>query len=492
MKANSEINVLFPPYPLVAAKGDLRTDDISAIQAIINFAQNNGYGTVFLPYTPNGYKLGDTLTVDPSKIQLKGEGVKLNFINTGIGINFASSSSLNVTYSNNIRPLEGFEIIGLGRNISTTSVGIQFSNTTGNYAPMVNVKNCSIRGFYKGITWGCNTWLTTHDKVNVYDCVYDVFFPNGLVNAGEQLAFNNCAFFNSDYGIYNAGCQMRFTNCSFDYINYKFIECTGGAVIWLSNPHIEGSSDNDHWLYASGSTSTIVLQGGSIAINGTKTNYSIGRGAASDGGIHLDSVFLLFGNNGVYSKQTLVTGWGTCRNLLPYANALSKVNIQGVDNCNYLINGTFEITTVDEWTSEGTANSSYDKTTFRGGTTSQKFAATSGQWIKKLIDVPCLPGQKPKLSIWLKFNFNNSVDKYYITAYFLDALGKQQSSSTYTLTIDSTLVNATQWQLFKINPYTPGYPGVRNCRFIIQQASPTNLSDGLACMWVDDAILTIE
>lgn len=55
------INIMYPTAPLLGAKGDGVTDDTSTIQAIINYANSNGYSYVFLPPTTNGYKINGTI-----------------------------------------------------------------------------------------------------------------------------------------------------------------------------------------------------------------------------------------------------------------------------------------------------------------------------------------------------------------------------------------------------------------------------------------------
>jgi hypothetical protein len=289
-KRNTELNIMSPPVPMVAAKGDNITDDTAAIQNIVNYAQNNGYGTVFFPYTSNGYLLSSTLTIDVSKIKVVGDGVKLNFTNSDIAIKFISPS--NNVYANLLRQISGLEIIGPGKSV-TTSIGIQFADTTGNYAPLIDIRNCFIHEFYKDVTWSNNTWLTTFTKCGFEHCFYDVYFPTGLSNSGENIVFDGCYFFNGDNGVYNAGCQMRFTNCSFDYLTSRFVQCVNGGVCFLDNCHIEGNADNDYWLYTFGSNSLIIVKGGTLTIAGAKTNYNIGQGNNSDGGIHLSNVYLL-------------------------------------------------------------------------------------------------------------------------------------------------------------------------------------------------------
>ena len=65
------INVLYPPHPLTAVKGDGITDDHPAIQAIIDLLISQGGGKVFFPAPPVNYLITKQLEVD-ANIELTG------------------------------------------------------------------------------------------------------------------------------------------------------------------------------------------------------------------------------------------------------------------------------------------------------------------------------------------------------------------------------------------------------------------------------------
>jgi hypothetical protein len=490
----TELNVLNPPSSLIVAKGDNTTDDTSAIQAIINYAQSNGYTSVYIPNTTNGYKLTGTIIIDISKTKIISDGAKLNFSNSGIAIQFITSSASAYNYP--LRPISGLEIVGAG-STNTATIGIQFSDSTGDFAPHIKFHNCVIHEFYKGVTWSNNTWLTSFNECNFYHCEYDVYFPSGLTNSGENIVFNNCVFFNGDYGIYNAGCQMRFVNCSFDYLNKRFIQSVTGGICLLDGCHIEGNADTDYWLYVSGSQSSILVKGGTLAITGAKTAYQIGQSNSSDGGIHLQNLYLIINSGGSYALQSLITGTGTVKNLLPYSGIAMR---QGIDILNYLAQGGFEAGNTAEWTSDGTVAPTIDNTTSHSGTQSMKYASTSANYISMYHDVSCNPGDKPKCSFFFKANFNGSADTFYIIAQYFDALGNAINPPTYTLSISSgsipTALNGVNptsgWALYNCNPFSPAPAGAVKCRFKFRQCNPSTKSDGLATGWWDDILLTVD
>ncbi|WP_445506786.1 glycosyl hydrolase family 28-related protein [Niallia sp. 03190] len=70
------INALYPPVPLVGAKGDGVTDDTSTIQALINFIELNRYSTL---YCPGSLYLINGALVVKSQITIKGEHISNGF-----------------------------------------------------------------------------------------------------------------------------------------------------------------------------------------------------------------------------------------------------------------------------------------------------------------------------------------------------------------------------------------------------------------------------
>jgi hypothetical protein len=57
------LNVLYPPKPLVGAKGNGVTDDTAAIQALLDYANTNGLKSVYFPPTTNGYAINGQLNL---------------------------------------------------------------------------------------------------------------------------------------------------------------------------------------------------------------------------------------------------------------------------------------------------------------------------------------------------------------------------------------------------------------------------------------------
>jgi hypothetical protein len=488
---NKSIDALYPPIPAIPCILDNVADDTTALQNLINFAQLNNIKTVFIPYTTTGVKLSGTITIDPTKILLLGNHTKFNFSNDGIAVKFATSSVMGMY--DHIMGIEGIELTGANTDgLHTNTVGVQFSDNTGNYAPGVGIRKCKIHEFNKGMTWSNNTWLTRVIESEIWHCTTAIYFPSGTTNSGEQIIFDKSDIFNCDNGVYNSGCQMRFNQCSFDYINYKYVNSGGGGYTTLNDCHVEGDKDFDYWLYTSGSNSMILMKGGSIGVKGTKSAYPVGNGLTSDGGIHLENVLYLKIGTGSYNFPGLITGWSTSRNLLPYVAGTAISSVMGTDYANYLTNGSFENTGINEWTSVGTGVGGYDSTIKHSGSNSFKMASQSAKYVQYQIDIPCTPMQKPKMVIWANINFGTSNDTVTITSQYIDSLGRVLGSA-YALTLTKNSSNVNTWKMYRTNPTTPAVFGTVKCRFILQQASSTTLSDGLLVSAnFDDAIIVVE
>jgi hypothetical protein len=498
-------NVLYPPAPLVGAKGDYYlsdgsinpspTDDTTAIQNILA----NVKGLIYFGDASKGYKISGTLTLDYVKNSLFGDGATLYFTNLGTGINIASSNSLPNNGYRNTGIIQGLFLQNSNGQNTSGSTGLLFGGTNVAGHNLV-VKNCLIDGFYTGVNFSSNAYLVTFDHVGIQHSNWCVNFPTGITNSGENIRFINCVLANATNGVNINASQFRFTNCSFDYITNKYVSCLTGGVAFLENCHVEGNSDTDYWLYTNNSNSQIIMKGGTIAVSGSKANYFVGQGNNSDGGIHLSNIyFIVVNGSSTYAKQTLITGWGSSKNILPFVGA-GQQNRQGHDTFNYLAQGGFEAGTTAEWTSDGSVAPTVDNTTAHSGTQSMKYASTSANYISMYHDVPCNPGDKPKFSGFFKANFNGSADTFYVIAQYFDALGNALSPSTYTLSISSgsipTALNGVNptsgWALYSANCTTPAPAGAAKCRFKLRQCNPTTKSDGLAVGWWDDILLTVD
>jgi hypothetical protein len=93
----SEINVKCPPTPLVGAKGDGITDDSSALQAIMDYAKDNGYMGVYFPI--GWYVIGTELIIKTNQFSIRGSGMCSSFLKisgTHNGLNLGNYERLTV------------------------------------------------------------------------------------------------------------------------------------------------------------------------------------------------------------------------------------------------------------------------------------------------------------------------------------------------------------------------------------------------------------
>lgn len=86
-----EINVKYPPSPLIGAKGDGVSDDTSAIQNIIDYVRDNGGGKILIPY--GEYLITATLKIY-SNIEIVGSGTPTSIIKNNRGYVFEAVGSV--------------------------------------------------------------------------------------------------------------------------------------------------------------------------------------------------------------------------------------------------------------------------------------------------------------------------------------------------------------------------------------------------------------
>jgi hypothetical protein len=474
-------HVLYPPAPLVAAKGDNITDDTTAIQNILA----NVNGAIYFGDVSKIYKISGTLTLDHTKNSLVGDGATLLFSNLGTAIAIAAPTANNYA---NTGYIQGLYLKNSNGGTVSGSKGLLFGGSTvGGHN--ITIKNSLLDGFYTGASFGNNAYIIEFENVGIIHSTWCVDYPSGLTNSGENITFRKCIFANSPNGVRAYGSEMTFTDCSFDYITGRFVDAEAGAWIRLNNCHVEGNSDTDYWLYASTASDTFIyMTGGSITVAGNKSAYRVGYGGSGDGGIYLKDVYFQLTGGSTYSFSTIATGKGRSSGILPFNNSYK---IMGHDNDNLLFYGGFENNAFTEWTVfAGTAL--IDATQAHSGTYSLKFASASGSYISLYRDFSLIPGQYPRMGFWAKANFNGSVDNFTVLAIYYDTLGNSINPFTTTLTFSAAGTNPANWTYYVVSPTTPAPAGATKVRFFLQQASSGTHSDGLATMWFDDIIVTLS
>lgn len=323
------INVLHPPVPLIACKGDGTTDDTSVAQNIINSANTNGYSSVYFQPTTNGYVINGTLTLY-SGLTVFGQRTKITSASTTAVTAIFFSNGLN-----NVK-VHGFRIFSTNNQVrptgwtgqSSNRTGVQFSGCNDCFAfdlygeqleYLVKIDSTSsnntikdvetvnvLQPIYIGITTGtflenCNLGMPTdlncdpHDhhiyisqgsniQGNNITCNQGCGFAIQIYNvAGTQVSninFTNLILKNVRAGLYaTLATNVTFTNVDIDGINSDVVSQVSAlyvtdAEMFVENLKIKniGNLQGGQLFYADGATSaTLKVNGGYIDNGGTAT-----------------------------------------------------------------------------------------------------------------------------------------------------------------------------------------------------------------------------
>jgi len=219
-----EINVMYPPSPLVACKVDGVTNDTVALQAIQDFIGLNVGGTI---YIPQGICVA-TLQLD-TNVKLKGAGWLKSFIKC--------PNNAGVSNNNGVVQTRGFNPSATLWNYYTPyptgiSMGVQIedicidgnaaNNTTGNglclyggkflfrQLAVINVANHGIWSITNGISLSSTQGNYLDDYINMHESTADTVF---ICNAGNRGWF------------FEGPNDSRIDNVQ--------IKTTGGAAFWV-------------------------------------------------------------------------------------------------------------------------------------------------------------------------------------------------------------------------------------------------------------------
>lgn len=173
-----EINVLYPPSPLIGCVGDGVTDDTGRLQSILDTANENGFNKVYLPPTAKGYAINGTLNLY-SGIYIFGNKTKIitaskdsvQGVFFGAGLSNVSVRSFRFFSVNNKTKPDGRN--GLTSNVIavqlSTCVGIdcedlfgdqlEYMIKVGSNASDVKIRNIKTNNTHQSIYIGASTDL---------------------------------------------------------------------------------------------------------------------------------------------------------------------------------------------------------------------------------------------------------------------------------------------------------------------------------------------
>lgn len=214
--------------------------DNESLQQALDRAKNKQSTLELKPIT---YNLTEQIVIDLSKCSVKGNGAILDFSNAPDNLECIKIICSNSNpYRQNGKFLEGFEIIGKGKD--SKQIAIIFDSDNPSHATShLDLRGINIRSFYKGIDYKTFVYLIRHYSVDVSDCHYGIYTGNDGEDYGENINFFGCAIYNSTIAVYhnNPNGSFHFTSSSLDYCNESFIISERGRV-FFQNGHIEGNA----------------------------------------------------------------------------------------------------------------------------------------------------------------------------------------------------------------------------------------------------------
>ncbi|PER73379.1 glycosyl hydrolase family 28-related protein [Priestia megaterium] len=287
VSSGGEINVKYPPVPMVGAKGDGVTDDTAAIINVQQGAISLGANSL---YFPNGtYCVSNTLTIDISKIRWEGSKVSIKYIGTEDVPIIKMISRGNVSpYSRRTKAFSGFNIYGKGKEKNT---GIHLEGTDSNNAVAHITLDANIHDVKYGVVFFSYTYLVeyTGDAWNCNTCIY---MPSGGVDYGENIKLTG-AYYNSDLAFRNdTNGGEFFVQASIDY-NTRVAVINNGGKIFLKNSHIEFTANSSIPIELRGDGAVFEMTGSSFTTGGTtRPDYMVYCDTGNNGGAWFQNVFM--------------------------------------------------------------------------------------------------------------------------------------------------------------------------------------------------------
>lgn len=467
------------------ARGDYPThDDTAIINAAFVYAAANG---VKLLGSGLSYLIsGAGLTYDPRLGHgFDGQGCVFNYPGGAGTLISLITANAGFVFDTAIHPFENFSAIGGG-----AGNGVSFSGTNAaNYCPTSSIRKATIRNFTNGVTYGNNAFCDGHHNIGIYGCTWAVLFPSGLIVAGERLDFYDCNIGSCTNGIQASGADVYYRG-SIDYCTNKFVWARLGATIWVYG-HIEGNSDNDVWLLANDTNSSVTHDSGQLAITGPKSVYPVGR--ATDNGacaINLGNVDL-FNNGGwpTYQIGYLIDGWGSPGHLT-HVDILTDAAPPTHNYTSLLVDGGFEKGVLYDWTSTGTSVVTVTNTQYHSGVYSAEFNPANGQTAILQEVYTCGPGAQPSISLWL-LTAGISTDIFRIFLEFVDAFGADVAPGNIVLDLSGGTLPVA-WTNYKVRPFNSAPPGTALLKITLFKGSAAGgNSNGVGQAYVDDIVVEI-
>jgi hypothetical protein len=480
------------------AKGDGVTDDTAAFTNAINVSQSLNVDLII----PQGhYMLSSGITWNAGLQSIRGVGVPiLDFTNMSTGYAITVNDYA-ASYSDqpSMHEFSNLKIIGPNSD-STTADCFLFQDQYG--VPGFTLRNLDVMYFRDQFYWGNNVWCTRFYSVSAGYAHRNVLNFNCATNAGENLSFYGCTFYNATNGSNNANIiyvppesasiDVNFYGCSFDYSNY-FANINDGIFTFVGC-HFENNASNPMFVVnqASGAVSSLVFLGGEILPTETSS-------------IRNPNALIQINSSAYPGNYPVVNIRGTDINfgkftgeLVSVASGVALVSVNGGQISSFgggggtgylskvlnaLNNGGFELGNLTGWSvTAGSYTVQAQGTTKRSGSYALQISGTGSGTGDLYQQLPCNPGQHVMFVGWSNVPSYTS-GNVFIQANFLDWQGNIiPSGTTGTL----ATINASNGGWTCISNHTVAPPGTTAVQLYI------NISSFNGTAYLDDLFMSIS
>jgi hypothetical protein len=164
-----------------------------------------------------------------------------------VTLTYTGSSGVAVTFDCGTGHRMGYGVRDLtitGPGNSTDTTGIVFGGDNG--AEGIALRDFKIQSFGTNLRMGSHTWLAQFEHGMIRDGGTNVLLPSGLVEAGEQIAFNHVTFADApaphknSVWVQGGGQEVIFTDCSFDQAQLRIGNgSVSAAQVVVKGTHFE-------------------------------------------------------------------------------------------------------------------------------------------------------------------------------------------------------------------------------------------------------------
>ncbi len=227
------------------ATGNGTTDDAPAIQAAHDLIVSKGTpGVLKLP--AGTYKCNTGLNINVAFVSLQGDAAVLDFssVTTGSALTVYATTAggfAGQPYYNASKEISGLVITGNSQGASVKGIKFSTSGNGGTMSPShITIRSCVVNTFGTGLSIEDGGYLLRFISTDVWHTTTCINAPSAS-DAGEEVSFVGCAFFNSTNGfnLANANSDYTFTGCSFDQMDVSYVVVSEGGANF-NNCHFEG------------------------------------------------------------------------------------------------------------------------------------------------------------------------------------------------------------------------------------------------------------